>query len=391
MNSNLIIIPSYWTKSTFIDDNKTVYDHPTDLDKPEETLSETLKSMTILEREFDVIVLGIPTNPKIGSEVDTAIIRVIENCDLPFSVNYFGTKQLNRLKEKINTIDKFNLISNHGYGNVRNLCLLLPFLLGYESVILIDDDELFSDKFFLKKASEFIGKKIENKILGLVVGYYTDENGSYYLDESSVSKSEEDCWNKPKLMDQSFSIIENKERLVDTTFALGGNLVIHNSCFFIPFDTNIARGEDMDYLRNIEYFGYLAKLDAQLAIVHKPPKSTVNDDIKFKEDIKRFFYASQKMELLKIDPSKYDPYPGYFLKDIREKTKQTMLNKFLEDKNSNSNGLEEEERRIDNYLFKIEHKFREKVSSYISFQEQWKNLLKSLDTFEKIEELCITI
>ena len=388
MKAPIIVIPSYWKKGE-PQHRDSIYDHPTDLLNPEETISKTLTSLSNIKGENDVLIIGAPTRPSIGKEMDNKILELIKDLKLPFNPLYFGFVDFLKLKKFLTSkfSSKFsNLLLNAGYGNIRNLCILIPHLLNYSISILIDDDEIITDPSFIDKATEFIGKKGNGKLLGLVLGFYRNEDGSVFLDETKVPWWEF-VWNKAKFMNNAFQIIEdpNQDRLVHTTVALGGNMVIHRDCWKkVPFDPLITRGEDMDYLRNVKYFGFDAKLDRSLFVVHKPPKSQISYLIKFNQDIFRFIYAATKLKELKIKVCEYDPYPGYFLKNTEGKVLLTELlynifhhrNDLIAAKNS------EEMFKI---LQKTQSVFKEadtfaksNLNSYMKFQKEWEAFISNL-------------
>ncbi len=384
----IIVIPSYWRKGPIIE-NDFPYDHPTNLLDPEETISKTLDSLTKINGDFDVLVIGIPTRFDIGYEVDQALTTLIASIKLPFKTYYFGYKEFKRLEEFLDRKVSQNakeILSLSGYGNIRNLSLIVPHILDYKNVIFIDDDELIIDKDFIKKATQYIGTEIDGKNLGLVLGYYINENDTIYLNESNLSWWEF-FWDKPKIMNQAFTIINGnngnkKARLIETPFAFGGNMIIHKECWMkVPFDPFIKRGEDMDYLRNVKFFGFAAKLDRTLSIKHEPPQSQIPYKIKLQQDIFRFLYAKAKSAALNIDTSDYNPYPGFFLEQTEGKT---ILTEFLLQIFQNQVELLESQTIEEFYdkllsfsfIFKEAKSYSNRHSSgYMKFQQHWEEFL----------------
>ncbi|MHA1168599.1 MAG: hypothetical protein ACTSP4_02100 [Candidatus Hodarchaeales archaeon] len=400
--ATLIVIPSYWCKGGPTKED-IVYDHPTDLLKKEETLSRTLKSLTIIDDNFDVLVVGVPTRACIGKEMDNRLQELIKRAKLPFRLIYCGYGHLLRLKDSIRalcTLEEMDIISNKGYGNIRNLGLFISHLLGYDIVIMIDDDELIDDRYFIKKATEFIGKDMEGKILGLVAGYYRNNDGSIFLDESKVMWWQL-VWNKPRIMNEAFKITINgsnnhgDNRLVNTPFAFGGNLVIHRKCWkVVPFDPKIARGEDMDYLRNVKHYGFSVKLDRKLSIVHLPPETTATHHEKFIQDALRFLYASKKAKRMGINPDDYDPYPGYFLKGTEGKVLLTELLYMIYQDTDDILKINHVQDLV--YFLKEKNPFFEEActnaeinsGSYMKFQAIWVNLLEKIGNSQSIIKYC---
>jgi hypothetical protein len=386
MHKTVVVIPTYWKKGPYTSED-ALYDHPTDLDNPKDTLSRTLNSLTKLDGKFSILVLGISTRYSIGEEMDKKITNIISSLNITQETIYFGHKAFMDLRKRLSKeIQKnlINLVSNQGYGNVRNLCIFLPYLLNFEVAILIDDDEIIPNKKFMDNATEFIGKVTENdKVLGLVLGFYRNKDGSVLIDETQTPWWEQLFWNKNALMNQSFEIIDrtNQPRLVPTSFALGGNMVIYKDCFTIPFDPLVSRGEDMDYLRNIQYFGFDAKLDRSLSVIHLPPKTDISYVKKFQQDIRRFVYSYFKSTSMKIIPNKYDPYPGYFLKQIEGKILMTELlyyifqnhEQFYNVKNQKELILKIQE--FPSILSESISKYKQQKDSYLRFQKEWEKLL----------------
>ncbi|MHA1979011.1 MAG: hypothetical protein ACW98I_19055 [Candidatus Hodarchaeales archaeon] len=385
MKRPVVVIPTYWTQGQVKQDD-VIYDHPTNLQNPVETISKTLKSIERLDGEFDVLVVGCPVRASIGEKMDKAVKRIISDANLSYRTKYIGFREYEIFKRftEDNLPEEFsNLISNRGYANVRNLCLLIPHILNYSIVILIDDDELITDVTFIDKAIEFIGSRIQNKILGLVVGYYQNADGSIFLDESNIPWWNL-VWKKEKLMNEAFRVITDSksERLVDTPFALGGNLIIHKKCWEqVPFDPLMTRGEDMDFLRNVKYFGFEAKLDRSLSIKHEPPPSPKLSSQKFRQDIVRFLYSKYKFEHMNLDLSEYDPYPGYFLHQTEGKVILTELLEFIYHNKDILIGLESVDQiihQIQNIEFHFNNVRNECLKSsrdYFDFQKRWKELL----------------
>ena len=108
-------------------------------------------------------------------------------------------------------------------------------------------------------------------------------------------------------------------------------MVVHREVFtHIPFDPNITRGEDIDFLINMRMFGYKFFLDNTLSIKHLPPPKPHQVWKQLREDIYRFVYERAKIRdqkpvegMVSIQAEDLDPYPGAFLRDdLEEKINQ---------------------------------------------------------------------
>ena len=136
-------------------------------------------------------------------------------------------------------------------------------------------------------------------------------------------------------MNQAFDeIIATKPRLKETPFVFGGNMVIHQDLFrVVPFDPNVPRGEDIDYLMNARMFGFYFFLDSELSIKHLPPPKTHPTWQKLRVDIFRFLLEKAKLDnqrpisnMNMVSPEDFDPYPGCFLKaDLEDKICRSNL------------------------------------------------------------------
>lgn len=325
-----MVIPSYWGRNKTEGWKKTdsVYDHPTPLDE-EGTLSKVLNSLSILKHtDFRVIVLGIATAKDIQDAVEQKITAIIQEATPAVETLLFSYSQLDKIHKhlKDNNQEQFvPLLQLDGYSNVRNLCVFVPHLLGSEVAVLIDDDELFEDPLFMDKALEFIGKDFAGYKLLSVAGYYINPDNDFYLNREESPWMTH--WNKFECMNRAFKqTIDQDPRLKETSFAFGGNMVLHQDLFTqVPFDPAVPRGEDIDFLINARMFGYKTYLDNTLSIKHEPPPKTYPLWRRVREDILRFTFEKTKLDtqeqtakMTTVLAEDLDPYPGEFLKDDLE-------------------------------------------------------------------------
>ncbi len=326
-----MVIPSYWRRKEEdgIKETDIVYDHPTPLDQ-DGTLSRAIESIRILNnREFPLVIIAIANAEDIERQVEEKVLDILNTSDMDIPLYFFSHSHLKRLRSHVQRKigeELMYLLSLRGYSNVRNMCLFLAHLLDSDAAILIDDDEVFEDPFFIEKALEFIGDDIEDLgFIGAIAGYYLQEDGSWRL------KPKEDnwarYWNSIEKMNEAFEIFIGREpRLKETPFVFGGNMIIHKRVFNkIPFDPNITRGEDIDFLINIRMFNYKCYLDNTLSIKHLPPPKPHPIWKQMREDIYRFIFERAKLRKQRkikgmhyVTPEELDPYPGAFLRDDLE-------------------------------------------------------------------------
>ena len=307
---SVIVIPTYHSR---VKPHKEdlVYDHPTPLDE-EGTLGRLLASLAVLKgSDFQVIVISCPTNPSIGKEVKDKIDKMIEPYIKNYKILHFAYPDLlkfHKLAKEKAEYKYISYLSLEGYSNIRNMCLIIPHILQADVSILIDDDEVFEDPDFIKKALEFISK---DEIFG-IAGFYLQAHGGYkFTRKKDWWKI---CWDNTAAMNKAFEIIDNPPRLKDTPFVFGGNMVIHKNMFTrVSFDPYISRGEDIDFLCNAKSKGFKFLLDNKLSIKHLPPKGQNPLWLKMREDIKRFIYMRFKLKKSGYPIKNTMPYPGYFL------------------------------------------------------------------------------
>lgn len=317
-----IAIASYWTKSTGkpTDRFHNIYDHPTPIDA-EGTLGRCLKSLRSVEGEFDIVLIGVATEPYLQSKVEERLAEFAKEFE-DLSVTVFSYTQLRSLHQRMEQLgmdDLIDKVSLEGCGNVRNLCLIAPHILGAEQIILLHDDEVVTDPTFVEKAIDGLGEEIDGRPMFAKTGYYIHEDGSYL---TNVKAQWSDIfWEKKRQINDVLKAVGVQPRYSPTSMALGGCMVLHKDIFTqVSFDPAITRGEDIDYVINAKMHGFELFLDNELSILHSPPPKLMQTLV-FRADIYRFIYEHRKLEYLRsqvdLKPVKakdLDPYPGYFLR-----------------------------------------------------------------------------
>ncbi len=389
-----VVVPTYWSrKNGEWRDGDDIYDHPTPINE-DGTLSRFLQSIKILrDLDFFLVIIGISTTDEIELQVNEKIIHIVEKAKLPIDTVVVSGNHITEVKEKLKThkMEKYiDILQPHGYSNVRNLCLYVPFILDAEVAVFIDDDEVFEDPDFMYKVKEFIGRRFYGNTIDGVAGYYLNEDNEYY-DKVDIEPWMT-YWNRFGQKREAFDqIIGSEPRLKKTPFAFGGAMVINrNLAKIVPFDPKVTRGEDTDYVINARMFGYNFYLDNKLAIKHLPPKKKHPIWKRFREDIYRFLYNQAKFKtqvaktnLRIVSPEDFDPYPGGFFKDDLQdkifKTNIILALNYLSD-----NKVEDCRQTIKNiYLAKYDAIPKENVfEEYLEFQELWKKFMERSESLK---------
>jgi CRP-like cAMP-binding protein len=394
----VMVIPTYWTRDSAVgwQSGDAVYDHPTPLDQ-EGTLSRALDSLAELEdHDFSLVILACATAPEIEEAVEERVLEIVRKTNPPvdtYVVSHSQLRELHAVIEESGNGDLAHILSLTGYANIRNICLFVPYVLGAEVVVLIDDDEFFDDPQFMKKAGEFIGRRFLGQTIDGVAGYYVNSNLSYYddvPDEIHWMTYWDRFGSKREAFDQ---VIPGEPRLKLTPFAFGGCMVIHRSLFrTVPFDPRIARGEDTDYVINARMFGFDFFLDNELYIQHRPPAKIHPTWRRFREDIFRLLYTKAKIDgqtpesnMTPVTAEDFDPYPGEFLKDtLADKILKSNLILAL-DYLANDRVLEAKETIRNIWLANTEAIPKENpFQRYLMFQQRWRALRKL--TYRELHE-----
>lgn len=390
-----MVIPSYWRRERALADRETdiVYDHPTPVDQ-EGTLARALESISILEdRDFDLVIIAVSNASDVESQVEEKVAEIIAASPVDVPVYLFSHSHLREVRSLLKEAggeEYQELLDLAGYSNIHNLCLFIPHIFDAEIAVLIDDDEIFEDPQFMKKAREFIGKKSDSDFIGVVAGYYLQPDGNWRLERER--KPWMMYWDKVDRMNEAFEVIIGRgPRLKETPFVFGGNMVVHREIFrMIPFDSQVTRGEDIDYLINMRMNGCKIFLDNTLAIKHLPPPKSHPTWKQLREDIYHFVREREKLRsqehrdnMVTVFAEDLDPYPGAFLKDDLEQKVadacRVLANTYR------SEGAEKDEIET---VFNIEIAENEAATEGKSFkgfmelQEKWREMILLTDREE---------
>ena len=365
----IIAIPTYWTWGDGKFHSGDVgYDHPTPLNQ-EGTLARLLESLKVIEgSKFSVLIITAATNPQLEEAAEAKVNGILEPFRSSFPIAQFAASDLAILRERLVQLGfPEEMVSLRGYGNVRNIQLIVAHIIGSQVIVGLDDDEIVTDKGYLQKATEFIGKTDNGRFVGGVAGFYLDSKGRNKNPVKDVGALEGNpFYHKSAIMNAAIEVMEEKPgRLVETSFVFGGNMVIHRRMFEeVSFDPYITRGEDIDYLVNARLAGYHFFFDKELAIVHLPPPASSH----LQEDIIRFIYEKEKLVMAKrqlgletVLPESLDLYPGAFLHNGLEGHALEVLRERKLPK-----------RIVDNAMSYTQ----ETVPLYFEFRKYWPHLMK---------------
>ena len=271
-------------------------------------------------KDFRVVILNnnYPYNEKVTENINKACAGFSEHFPV-MQVTQYDVDFLRNMLLGEGFNGALDHISMKGFSNFRNIMLIVARALREKILFMIDDDEVVEDRMLIKKAPEFIGKKVRGRFLYGKTGYYINSNNTPYLFQQSPKRRR--LWLKETYINEALrNSITRKPRLNESTMAFGGAMVLHERLFSkVPFDPNITRGEDTDYAINAKQFGFSFLMDKNLRLNHLPPKKNIKYWDKLRQDIYRYIYEKEKLKYFnRIHIRSLEPYPATFLKDDLE-------------------------------------------------------------------------
>ncbi|MHC4715732.1 MAG: hypothetical protein ACYS5V_02065 [Planctomycetota bacterium] len=320
-----IAVPTYWTHPSGADGPETVtFDHPTPLDT-DGTLARTLESFTHLEGDFKVLIVAAGAHPDLGERIHQCVGELARPFADRLDLYLVGPARLAELNAQLPA----PILSLDSYGNIRNVQLIVPFALGADAVVGIDDDEIVPDTAFLSKAARIGERRADGELIGGMAGPYYDANGEYRIAGAEELGACPNLFLKKnhfmdRAIDRAMTQVE-PDGLIRSNVAFGGNMVMSRATIARTcHDPYIARGEDYDYVINAAMDGTFYYFQPAMAITHLPPDSTgaqaADKESKLLADISRFIYMQEKMRLhgerFPAEAFDYDylhPYPGPYV------------------------------------------------------------------------------
>ena len=297
-----------------------MYDHPTPVDQ-EGTLPQCLQSLEKVKGLDRVILIVAATDTSIEHAAEDRVREILS--EFPsLDALVIGPAELGSLHRRLEQVefaDMINGVSLVGYGAVRNVGLIASGVLGCESVVFLDDDEIVLGEDFLEVAHWGLGRRLTDGTPVLAKsGFYVDDNGRYQGHDTAHWADM--FWRQRDAYNEALSVVARPPRLQRATIAFGGCLALHHDMYRnVSFDPWVLRGEDIDYVINARMHGADVFLDDTWSVRHLPPEPT-SEALRFRQDVYRFVYEHRKIEFAKsqvdlrqVTPKSMMPYPGPFI------------------------------------------------------------------------------
>jgi len=378
-----VIIPTYWTSTKIAIKHQipdAIYDHPTPIesDNTLPRLLDSLKNTDLPTDSAKITVIASATHQMLEEKARKKVDEILDAYKDYFEIKSFSASTLKKISFEDRKLA--DLLSFYGYSNIRNIGLVVGQIFKSDYLVFLDDDVVVNDRKYFAKIQESVGKRVSDKLVGGIAGYYVNEDGEYLLAVDPMAWWRTG-WPKEEKMNKAFKIINSGKRLTDTTFAFGGNMGLHWKMFEkVPFDPYITRGEDMDLLVNARMFSFQFLLDTDLRVLHLPGERK-SQWSEMRQDLFRFLYMRNKMlahesirNIKHVPIGSLDPYPGYFLRfGIPLKF---MISSYLKSMHSLEKGDFESLKEFLCNTFQIPSALnfaRSHRLDYLRFQRKWAN------------------
>lgn len=378
-----IIIPTFWTRrrSRGTDRTGTHFDHPTLVGQPGPLL-DCLRSLGGLRGLGKVVVIVAAADESTANTAEDGVRELL--ADMPgidsLVVGPAEIGSLHRRLEQLEFADVMGGANLTSYGGVRNAGLAVAAVLGSETIVFIDDDQIVTDPEYLLRAMEGLGEPDEKGRPVLAkTGYYLDERGS--CEVAGPTPWTDTFWRQGEYFNRAIASVGKPPRIKPTTLAFGGCLALHRDMYCnVPFDPWAIRGEDIDYVIDVRMHGADMYLDSGWSIVHRPP-APQSEAMLFRHDVFRFIYTHRKLEfgksqvdLRQVTPESLMPYPGHLVdSSIGWRTRITALLRSLGSRERGAY-LEIATKTVPD----AQQYARENCERYFAFQRRWPMLMDRL-------------
>lgn len=376
-----VIIPTFWTRRRNRGSSlRFRYDHPTQIGESG-TLPACLQSLESVEGLGRVIVIVAATDESCEHAAEDCVREILDDHpgidSLVCGPAEMGS--LHRRMEQLEFADVISGVSLSGYGGVRNVGLVLASVLGSESLVFLDDDQIVDPRFLTRAVEGLAETDGQGRTVLAKSGYYTDDSGSYAI--AGHAPWYDTFWRQNELYNRVMTSALKPPRIKPSTLAFGGCLTLHRDMYCsVPFDPWAVRGEDIDYVINARMHGGDVFLDSEWPVVHQPPAAPSQAGL-FRNDIFRFVYTHRKLEFSKsqvdlrqVTAESLSPYPGHLVdSSINWRARTTAFLRAL--------GGSERKAYLSiarSAVPEAQHYARENCERYFVFQRRWPMLMDRL-------------
>ena len=383
----VIVIPTYWAETNRFGEFKegATYDYATPLTKPLPELETCLASLEYVRGVLRVVVLVVsPTEC-----ASAARARVTSICRAHPRLNplVIGEKEASYVSKAVSrmTVQAGEVVSLRGYGAIKNMGLAVAAILGHDSILFLDDDEVALGPDLLLDAAWGLGTMTKQGLPILAKsGFFVTEDGSPLARESNIQWSEKHWAKRVEFNQLMKHNLSSQKRLLRSTQLCGSCFSLHAQAFCnVPFDPFITRGEDLDYLLNLRARGLDVWFDNQMVVRSQPEEERrrVNEPSFFLQDAYRWLYEKEKLKAMNsrrhlhtVTAESLKPYPAPWIGEgVTDRIAKTALRRAI----THPEGRE----YLDIYFKKRQEAARwarENSTRYISFAQGWSQVMNVL-------------
>ncbi|WP_232204036.1 hypothetical protein [Atopobium sp. oral taxon 810] len=321
----VIVVPSYWTDADWLPAMGEIgsYDHATHVTKPMPELELCLSSLEQVRGVLRVVVLLVADRR--CEEAARARVESICRAHARLNLLIVGDAEARSIRKAVEHIAprmRSDCLSLRGYGAIRNMGLAVAAVLGHDTVVFLDDDEVVLDENFLLDAVYGLGNANRQGLPILAkTGYYLTKDGSPYADEGRTRWCDR-YWGLHREFNQWMRGALSGTRISRSNTIYGGCFSVAAEAFTkVAFDPMITRGEDLDYLLNLRMYGMDVWFDSQWCVRHLPPPIPSHASL-FLQDVYRWCYEIAKLKrtnatigMRQIRPASLMPYPAPWLSE----------------------------------------------------------------------------
>lgn len=317
----VIVILTYWADGRAELQAPGTYDHSTDLNSEHTELDRCLTSLEQVDDVAPIVLLVVcplSATPEVSLRVQH-IVKAHAALRVTMVTNVEAAQVVTRVGD-LAPHGSGECVSLRGYGAIRNMGLAVAAVLGHDAVIFLDDDEVVSDRDFMKRALYALGQETRQGLPILAKsGYFYDESGSPLADTSKAGITTR-WWTKRIEFNEWMRRALSSTRISRSNYVCGGCFAVHARAFMrVSFDSFITRGEDLDYLFNLRLHGLDVWFDNRWVVRHLPPAREARAP-RFMQDVYRWYYerakladANRQNDLVSVTPASLMPYPGPWL------------------------------------------------------------------------------
>jgi len=388
-----VAVPTYWSYPTNkVGDEISIFDHPSALNS-QGTLARTLECFRHLTMDFHIVIVVAVSHPDLSSKAHKKVLPIAKPFTDNLSIYMVSPENLHLINRHLEE----PMLRLDSYENIRNVQLAVPYAMGADVVVGIDDDEIIEDSAYLEKVVRYIGKEYNGDFIGGLAGPYYDRNGSFQLEGAEqLNKSKNIFRKKNYFMNEALKKVMREaplQGIVKSNVAFGGNMCMARKTIEqICHDPFIPRGEDYDYVINAKMKGINFYFQPDMKITHLPPDSSGSqsgDNMrKMIADIQRFIYMREKSKYHhkhypeeRIDIDYLMPYPGVYLDDrieLQREAIQCLDELYSEYRRQNS---------PEDFVKNAARLARNKTKEFFAYRDKWQKLMPILEKNRTIQDV----